>query len=69
LETFKALGHQPNFEASITMSTGTYRLILPTSVENVAAELARVDGVSLNQLIAAAGTPLMNDPPREFNWH
>lgn len=31
------------------MSGGRYRLILPTSVENVAAEHANVDGVTLNQ--------------------
>lgn len=36
------------------MSKATYPLKLPTSVKNAAAELARVDGVSLNQFIAAA---------------
>ena len=36
------------------MSKGTYPLKLPTSVKNAAAELARLDGVSLNQFIAAA---------------
>ena len=36
------------------MSTSTYPLKLPTSVKNAAAELAKLDGVSLNQFIAAA---------------
>ncbi len=36
------------------MSKSTYPLELPTSVKNAAAELARSDGVSLNQFIAAA---------------
>jgi hypothetical protein len=36
------------------MSKSTYPLKLPTSVKNAAAELARSDGVSLNQFIAAA---------------
>jgi hypothetical protein len=36
------------------MSKSTYPLKLPTSVKNAAAELARLDGVSLNQFIAAA---------------
>lgn len=36
------------------MSKATYPLKLPTSVKNAAAELARSDGVSLNQFIAAA---------------
>lgn len=36
------------------MSKATYPLKLPTSVKNAAAELARLDGVSLNQFIAAA---------------
>ena len=36
------------------MSKSTYPLKLPTSVKNAAAELAKLDGVSLNQLIAAA---------------
>jgi hypothetical protein len=36
------------------MKKSTYPLKLPTSVKNAAAELARTDGVSLNQFIAAA---------------
>ena len=36
------------------MSKSTYPLKLPTSVKNAAAELAKIDGVSLNQFIAAA---------------
>lgn len=36
------------------MSKSAYPLRLPTSVKNAAAELARLDGVSLNQFIAAA---------------
>jgi hypothetical protein len=36
------------------MSKSTYPLKLPTSVKEAAAELARIDGVSLNQFIAAA---------------
>ncbi len=36
------------------MSKATYPLKLPTSVKNAAARLARADGVSLNQWIAAA---------------
>ena len=36
------------------MSKSTYPLKLPTSVKNAAAELAKADGVSLNQFIAAA---------------
>jgi hypothetical protein len=36
------------------MSKSTYPLKLPISVKNAAAELAKVDGVSLNQFIAAA---------------
>lgn len=36
------------------MSKSTYPLKLPTSIKDAAAELARVDGVSLNQFIAAA---------------
>ncbi len=37
------------------MSKGTYPLKLPTSVKNAAdEELAKLDGVSLNQFIAAA---------------
>ena len=36
------------------MKKSTYPLQLPTSVKNAAAELARTDGVSLNQFIAAA---------------
>ena len=36
------------------MSKSTYPLKLPTSVKNAAADLARQDGVSLNQFIAAA---------------
>ena len=36
------------------MSKATYPLKLPTSVKNAAAELARLDGVSLNQFISAA---------------
>jgi hypothetical protein len=36
------------------MSKSTYPLKLPTSVKNAAAELAKLDGVSLNQFIAAA---------------
>lgn len=36
------------------MSKATYPLKLPMSVKNAAAELAKLDGVSLNQFIAAA---------------
>ena len=36
------------------MSRAPYSLKLPNSVKNAAAELAKIDGVSLNQLIAAA---------------
>jgi hypothetical protein len=36
------------------MSKSTYPLKLPNSVEEAAAELAKIDGVSLNQFIAAA---------------
>jgi hypothetical protein len=36
------------------MSKSTYPLKLPTSVKNAAAELAKLDGVSLNQFIAVA---------------
>jgi hypothetical protein len=36
------------------MSKSTYPLKLSTSVKNAAAELARLDGVSLNQFIASA---------------
>ncbi len=36
------------------MSKSTYPLKLPSSVKNAAAELARLDGVSLKQFIAAA---------------
>lgn len=36
------------------MSKSTYPLKLPNSVKNAADELAKVDGVSLNQFIAAA---------------
>ncbi len=36
------------------MSKSTYPLKLPTSIKEAAAELARIDGVSLNQFIAAA---------------
>jgi hypothetical protein len=36
------------------MSKSTYPLKLPTSVKEAAAELAKLDGVSLNQFIAAA---------------
>lgn len=36
------------------MSTDTHSLILPASIMKAAAELARIDGVSLNQFIAAA---------------
>jgi hypothetical protein len=36
------------------MSKSTYPLKLPNSVKNAAAELAKADGVSLNQFIAAA---------------
>jgi hypothetical protein len=36
------------------MSKSTYPLKLPNSVKNAAAELARLDGVSLNQFISAA---------------
>jgi hypothetical protein len=36
------------------MSKSTYPLKLPSSIKEAAAELARVDGVSLNQFIAAA---------------
>jgi hypothetical protein len=36
------------------MSKSTYPLKLPDSIKNAAAELAKLDGVSLNQFIAAA---------------
>ena len=36
------------------MSKKTYPLKLPSSIKNAAADLAKLDGVSLNQLIAAA---------------
>jgi len=36
------------------VSKSTYPLKLPNSVKNAAAELAKADGVSLNQFIAAA---------------
>ena len=36
------------------MSKSAYPLKLPTSVKNAAAQLAKADGVSLNQFIAAA---------------
>jgi hypothetical protein len=36
------------------MSKSTYPLKLPLSVKNAAAQLAKADGVSLNQFIAAA---------------
>ena len=36
------------------MSKSTYPLKLPNSIKTAAAELAREDGVSLNQFIAAA---------------
>lgn len=36
------------------MSKSTYPLKLPTSIKDAAAELAREEGVSLNQFIAAA---------------
>jgi hypothetical protein len=36
------------------MSKSTYPLKLPNSVKNAAAKLAKIDGVSLNQFIAAA---------------
>lgn len=36
------------------MSKSTYPLKLPTSVKTAAARLAKEDGVSLNQFIAAA---------------
>jgi hypothetical protein len=36
------------------MSKSTYPLKLPNSVKNAAAQLAKADGVSLNQFIAAA---------------
>lgn len=36
------------------MSKSTYPLKLPTSIKEAAAELAREEGVSLNQFIAAA---------------
>jgi hypothetical protein len=36
------------------MSKKTYPLKLPSSINDAAADLAKVDGVSLNQFIAAA---------------
>jgi hypothetical protein len=36
------------------MSKNTYPLKLPNSVKEAAAELAKIDGVSLNQFIASA---------------
>ena len=36
------------------MSKSTYPLKLPNSVKNAAAELAKIDGVSLNKFVAAA---------------
>jgi hypothetical protein len=41
-------------EGAGKVSQGTYPLKLPNSVKNAAAELAKLDGVSLNQFIAAA---------------
>jgi len=38
----------------VIMSKATYPLKLPTSIKTAAAKLAREDGVSLNQWIAAA---------------
>jgi hypothetical protein len=42
------------FEGAREMSKSTYPLKLPNSVKDAAAELAKIDGVSLNQFIAAA---------------
>ena len=36
------------------MSKSTYPLKLPNSIKDAAADLAKIDGVSLNQFIAAA---------------
>ena len=36
------------------MSKSTYPLKLPNSVKEAAAELAKIDGVSMNQFIASA---------------
>ena len=36
------------------MSKNAYPLKLPSSIKNAAADLAKLDGVSLNQFIAAA---------------
>lgn len=36
------------------MSKSAYPLKLPTSIKNAATQLAKTDGVSLNQFIAAA---------------
>jgi hypothetical protein len=36
------------------MSKSTYPLKLPNSIKEAAAELAKIDGVSLNQFIASA---------------
>jgi hypothetical protein len=43
-----------DYEEGETMSKATYPLKLPTSVKKAAERLAREDGVSLNQWIAAA---------------
>jgi hypothetical protein len=48
--------HPPNrrFEKDESMSRATYPLKLPNSVKKAAQRLAKEDGVSLNQWIAAA---------------
>jgi len=50
------------------MSKNTYPLKLPTSVKTAAVRLAKADGVSLNQFIAAAVAEKVGviDTAREF---
>ena len=58
------------------MSRATYPLKLPRSIKEAAARLAREDGVSLNQWIAAAvilvlfwaAFALYPAPPADFDW-
>jgi hypothetical protein len=44
------------------LSKRTYPLKLPNSVNEAAAELAKIDGVSLNQFIAAAAAEKVGTP-------
>jgi hypothetical protein len=49
----EALARNRCFEEDVTMSRATYPLKLPNSVKKAAQRLAKEDGVSLNQRIAA----------------